>query len=83
MQWGKALPGSYFEENADYTLRWPKELFVKEAELLVRRGIQMGTGPDWTSEVTLLLQEAFVSEVPATDFESVVQRNRALDAAPF
>ena len=77
------MPDSYFERNADYTLRWPRELFAAEAELLVRRGIQMGTGPDWTSEVTLLLKEAFMSDVPAADFEEVARGNRELDEAPF
>ena len=72
---GGTLPDSYFGRNADYTLRWPRELFAEEAGLLVRRGSQMGTGPDWTSEVTLLLQEAFVSKVPAADFKKVVQTN--------
>ena len=64
---------AYYDNNPDYTLRWPQELFVQEAQLLVRRGEELGTGSDWQEEVALLLRQAFVSPVPADDFEKVVR----------
>ena len=64
---------AYYDDNPDYTLRWSPELFALEADLLVRRGEELGTGSDWQEEVALLLQEAFVSEVPANDFAKVAK----------
>ena len=64
---------AYYDNNPDYTLRWPQELFAQEVELLVRRGDEMGAGSDWQEEVTLLLRQAFVSPIPADDFEKVVR----------
>ena len=65
---GAALSADYFLDNADYTLRWPPEVFAKEVRLLVRRGSQFDTDDDWEEEVDLLLRQAFVSSVPAEDF---------------
>lgn len=64
---------AYYDDNPDYTLRWPPELFALEAELLVRRGAELGTDSDWQEEVALLLRQAFVSLVPANDFERVAR----------
>ncbi len=64
---------AYYDDNPDYTLRWPPELFALEADLLVRLSAELGTGSDWQEEVALLLQEAFVSQVPANDFAKVAR----------
>ena len=64
---------AYYDDNPDYTLRWPSKLFALEAELLVRRGAELGTDSDWQEEVALLLRQAFVSPVPANDFERVAR----------
>lgn len=71
MSLGAALSADYFLDNADYTLRWPPEVFAKEVRLLVRRGSQFGVDHDWEEEVDLLLRQAFVSSVPAEDFGKV------------
>ena len=59
------MSADYFVDNADYTLRWPLEVFAKEVQLLVRRGSQFGMDDDWEEEVNLLLRQAFVSLVPS------------------
>ena len=64
---------AYYDNNPDYTLRWPKDLFAQEVELLVRRGDEMGAGSDWQEEVAVLLRQAFVSPIPVDDFEKVVR----------
>ena len=69
----ESLIVAYYDDNPDYTLRWPPELFALEAELLVRRGAELGTGSDWPEEVALLLRQAFVSPVPANDFDKVAR----------
>lgn len=54
--------------SSDYTLRWPRDLFKREvSELLNRRG----TLTDWNERCELLLEDAFVSNVPRDDFQSV------------
>ena len=63
----------YYDNNPDYTLRWPPELFAQEAGLLVRRGTELGTDTDWQHEVSVLLQQAFVSPVPVEDFGKVIK----------
>lgn len=79
------MSADYFVDNADYTLRWPPEVFAKEVQLLVRRGSQFGMDDDWEEEVNLLLRQAFVSLVPAEDFERVPRYRRASidDDEPF
>ena len=67
--------------NPDYTLRWPSKLFAEEVASLYRRGMTVGTDYDWEREVTRLLQEAFVSSVPAKDFER--QRSKQSHDEPF
>ena len=82
---GVLLSADYFLDNADYTLRWPPEVFAKEVQLLARRGSQFGMDDDWEKEVDLLLRQAFVSPVPAEDFERVplYPRRPIDDDAPF
>lgn len=63
------LSAEYFKNNPDYTLRWPPELFVEEVSSLYRRGMTVGADDSWEREVARVLQEAFVSSVPAKDFE--------------
>ena len=71
----------YFMNNPDYSLRWPSELFAEEVKSLYRRGMTVGADYDWEREVVRLLQEAFVSSVPAKDFER--KRLKKYDAEPF
>ena len=83
---GVLLSADYFLDNADYTLRWPPEVFAKEVQLLVRRGSQFGIDDDWEAEVDLLLRQAFVSSVPAEDFERIPRYRRVQpigDEEPF
>ena len=79
------MSADYFVDNADYTLRWPPEVFAKEVQLLVRRGSQFGIDHDWEEEVDLLLKQAFVSPVPAEEFARVplYQRAPVYDDEPF
>ncbi|MHB1535203.1 MAG: hypothetical protein ACYC1D_11480 [Acidimicrobiales bacterium] len=77
-----------FVGDPDYTLRWPAEVFAEEAERLVVRGAEWGTGPDWAEEVDLLLRQAFTSSVPADDFKQVAETSverptYAYDEEPF
>lgn len=44
----------------DYTLRWPPELFVREAQYFADQPQTAG----WADRVGLLLQEAFLSNTP-------------------
>ena len=46
---------------ADYTLRWPRKLFVDEARALAAPRSRSQDG--WSEQVTLLLEEAFVSDL--------------------
>lgn len=62
-----------FVGDPDFTLRWPPEVFVEEAERLVRRGTARGAGHDWAEEVDLLLRQAFTSAVPADDFKQIME----------
>ena len=57
-----------FVGNACYKLSWPKDLFVEEVGLPWERGVEFGIGDEWSSEVELLLRQAFASEIPAEDF---------------
>lgn len=70
---------SEFVDDPDYTLCWPPEVFAEEAERLVRRGADWGTGNEWVEEVDLLLRQAFASSVPADDFQQIVAGARLYD----
>lgn len=52
----------------DYILRWPRELFVHEARVLATR--QAKTQFEWSDQVLLLLEEAFISDQPGIDFQA-------------
>ena len=69
-----------YDDNPDYTLRWPPKVFAHEADRLVRRSAELGVDSIWQEEVVLLLQQAFVSQVPADDFSRVA---RSFDDAKF
>ena len=83
----ESLIVAYYDDNPDYTLRWPPKLFALEADLLVRRGAELGVDSDWQEEVALLLQQAFVSQVPANDFDRVARLSgevaELVDDEPF
>ena len=64
---------AYYDNNPDYTLRWPPKLFATEADRLVQRGEELGVDSDWQEEVVLLLKQAFMSQVPADDFARVAR----------
>lgn len=64
---------AYYDDNPDYTLRWPPKVFATEADRLVQRGEELGVDSDWHEEVVLLLQQAFMSQVPADDFARVAR----------
>jgi hypothetical protein len=74
-----------FADDADYVLRWPPEIFEAEIRRLVLRAQSQGMTKEWEEEVTLLLQQAFVSSVPAEDFEKQLKIGDLWDAAeePF
>ena len=55
----------------DYTLRWPRELFVLEANAL--RDLVISNNADWNRGVEWLLTEAFVADVPVDDFREASQ----------
>lgn len=50
----------------DYELRWPREIFRSELDLLL--GADAMERAEWTDEVELLFTEAFVSDTPRYDF---------------
>lgn len=52
----------------DYTLRWPRELFVQEGRALQTSEPLLLKGT-WTDQVEWLLEEAFASTTPLTDFQ--------------
>lgn len=54
----------------DYTLRWPRELFVREARVVLQRP---RTDADWGDMAELLLVEAFVSADPSIDLGECVE----------
>lgn len=54
------------DPGPDYTLAWPRELFSREASLLLR------TANTWSvSRAELLLEEAFVGDAPRDDLRAV------------
>lgn len=59
---------SRFAGDPDYTLRWPRDIFIEELDRLLRRGETSGRDSDWEEEVAELLRQAFSSPVPANDF---------------
>lgn len=70
----------------DYALRWPVELLVHEAKPLATAGAR--SQPSWSEQVELLLEEAFVSDLPGIDFRAgdfvlvpAVQPSSKLEAA--
>ena len=62
-----------FDNNPDYSLRWPPELLAREVELLVESGSERGMDSSWQSEVETLLLLAFESSAPADDFKKVLK----------
>ncbi|MBF6456070.1 MULTISPECIES: hypothetical protein [Nocardia] len=59
----------------DYLLRWPRELFVLEAQATLAAMPAHGGNSKragWTGEVGLLLTEAFVADTPRHDFDNLV-----------
>lgn len=62
-----------FDDNPDYALRWPPELFAREVELLVESGSERGMDSSWQSEVETLLLLAFESSAPADDFKQILK----------
>ena len=76
---------AHYDDNLDYTLRWPPEVFALEANRLVRRGAELGMDSDWQEEAVLLLQQAFESQEPANDFARVARLfdEAAEFSAPF
>ena len=75
------MTAEYFINNPDYTLQWPPELFAAELNSLYRRGVAGGIDHAWEKEVTRLLEEAFVSSVPARDFRQ--KCSKRYDDEPF
>jgi hypothetical protein len=55
------------QPGPDYTLRWPWELFAQEGRALASSRPVLVTTP-WSERVELLLEEAFATLVPRTDF---------------
>lgn len=76
-----------FDDNPDYALRWPPELFAREVELLAESGSERGMDSSWQTEVETLLLLAFESSAPADDFKRILKahakaaRTRAKRAA--
>lgn len=62
-----------FEDNPDYALRWPPDLFAREVELLVQSGRERSMDADWRSEVETLLSLAFISAAPGDDFNQILK----------
>lgn len=75
------MSAEYFQDNPDYTLRWPPRLFADELNSLYRRGVTVGADYEWEREVTRLLEEAFISSVPAQDFKRKCSKH--YDDEPF
>ncbi len=69
-----------FDDNPDYALRWPPELFAREVELLVESGSERGMGSSWQSEVETLLLLAFESSAPAGDFKKTLKTHAQQEA---
>jgi hypothetical protein len=62
----------------DYTLRWPRELFAQEGRaLLAAQPVVMKK--QWTGQVESLLEEAFITTMPVTDFRQSDQRSTWTD----
>jgi len=62
-----------FDDNPDYALRWPPELFAREVELLAESGSEQGMDSSWRSEVETLLLLAFESSAPADNFKKILE----------
>lgn len=69
-----------FDNNPDYSLRWPPELLAREVELLVESGSERGMDSSWRSEVETLLSLAFESSAPAEDFKKILKAHAQQEA---
>lgn len=63
---------SRFDQDPDFTLEWPPELFETELRRLVVRCRQLGIDGDWRNEVETLLRQAFSSGAPCKQFENIL-----------
>ena len=62
-----------FDNNPDYELRWPPELFAAEVKLLAESGSERDMDSDWQTEVETLLLLAFESPAPRDDFKKILE----------
>lgn len=58
-------------DPVEYTLRWPSRIVADEIEGLIALADAEGVSTEWADEVDTLLRQAFVSSVPAEDFQRV------------
>ena len=69
------MPLNRSNPGPDYTLRWPRPLFVREARVLAAEP----DSHDLDEQIELLLEEAFVSDQPKRDLESARRPNSPWD----
>lgn len=62
----------------DYTLRRPRELFTQEGRALLAAQPVL-TKKQWMEQVECLLEEAFITKMPVTDFRQSDQRSTWTD----
>lgn len=62
-----------FVDDPDFAIRWPPHLFADEAERLIRRAREVGTGDGWADDVELLLRQAFSTSEPAEAFNRILK----------
>ncbi|WP_420621945.1 hypothetical protein [Candidatus Poriferisodalis sp.] len=67
-----------FVDNPDYTLRWPPDLFAREAHRLVTRPIHVSEASRWSNEAEHLLDEAFTSGSAARDLRRILNVSAAI-----
>ncbi len=66
-----------FDGNPAYTLWWPLDLFAREIEDIYLRCADSGISQELGSELTLLLRQAFTTEVPANEFGRIQRDQEA------
>lgn len=69
----KSLTEPKFDDNPDYELRWPPELFAAEVKLLAESGVERSMDSNWQTEVETLLLLAFESPAPRDDFKEILK----------
>ena len=57
-----------FSGNPDYGLDWPAAILRIELEALIDKASRVIDQREWRQEVTTLLRQAFVSDVPFEEF---------------